>query len=1206
MPALKNEPASNEYKKVVISRGKGSCLRYITIVADRKQISAVIDTASEKCLVSGSTASSLGLEPKCTNIQLYNASDEKIGTSGEVLIDFSIHDSLFSYSFIVVPGFSFDMLIGADFMSDVGSCIDFKNEIAYFGGTDVSMHKDTNKHILHNSKELRLEPRTLNVVTCVASVDDGVYYMRDKFLNNGVCFLPGIAEVTDSVASVCLINRCDRPVVLNVGSKIATMKSVDCEDTNVSDVSIAKLRDRQSPVFQSNNVVDQCVGDLEFKLGSNLSNDEMKKICSVLKENSHVFSKNDEDLGECTVGTHKIMLKDSSRTVKRAPYRMSPKEREVVDSIVQSMVKIGIVRPSKSQHASPVVLVPKPNSKWRLCVDYRELNRLSKVDTYPLPRIDDVLDCFSGCRYFSVIDFTSGFWQIPLDEDSISLSAFIVPGGLYEFLRMPFGLAGAPATCQRVVDNVIADLKWRSAITYMDDTVIFSKTFEEHVYTIDSVLKRFVDAGLKANAKKCVFASNYITYLGYVISDLGCSVNPKKVEIIRNMPAPKTVSELRRFIGMCSYFRRFIPGFSTAAASLFNLMKNGVAYEWQAEHEQAFRKLKELLCKYPVMHHFEPNAHSYLHCDASNEGLGAVLMQKDAEGKEHPISYISRSLTSPEKNYTVTEKECLSVKWAIEKFRPYLIYKPFTVVTDHHSLCWLMKLRDANSRLTRWSLALQVYQFDIVYKKGSAHKCPDCLSRLVENKSKKTVNVVKLSEVCENIEIEQRKDKYCKKIIASLDNNENTNATQRKYIRKRFFLSDNVLYRKTYLPTGVVNTLVIPQALVQKLLIDMHCGSFGGHFAVLRTFERARSRYFWPAMFSSIREYIKACPSCQFRSNSSKPCTVDMQTVPTGAPFESISMDLAGPWPRDGKGRTHAIIVVCDFTGYCEIGALRKESSDDVVEFLEEKLIMRHGCPRVVRSDRGSQFISKTTKQYFQSRNIRSITTTSYHPEGNGLAERTVRTLKSYLIHYLNTDRRNWSALLPYATFTMNTSHSISRGTSPFFLLYGRNPLLPTDINLNRKQFMHDADCEVTGLPIWMQRSMSAREIAKAVIREAREPVLMRFGEQAKPISYDKGQLILLQVPKPLQKGKTYKFEGPYRIISKISDVNYEIQALESNSRGDLWSDIVHIKRIKPFVIPRYYLDYNKKSSDEHDSNNDDSDDDGEIDDQHDLDYEPN
>jgi hypothetical protein len=470
-----------------------------------------------------------------------------------------------------------------------------------------------------------------------------------------------------------------------------------------------------------------------------------------------VKSKN--ELGKCGIVKHQMDTGDA-KPIKQRFYRVSGKDKQIVEEEVKKMLEKGVIRKSKSPWASPIVIVPKKNGERRFCIDFRKVNKVTKRDEHPLPRIDDMLDTFNGSVWFTSLDMASGYWQIEMDKKDMEKTAFITHEGLYEWKVMPFGLTNAPATFQRMMQEVLGELFYTIAPAYIDDVNVHSKTFEQHLKDLEKVFIRIRKAGLKLRMDKCKFCYNEIDFLGYVIGKDGIRTDEKKIEKVKEFPRPTTITELRGFLGLASYYRRFIKGFSDIAKPLNELMK-GIKYEkgikkkiqnkkisieekWGEKQERSFQELKEKLCTAPVLAYPNFEKEFILYTDASGFALGAVLAQIGTDEKEHVIYYASKSLTDTERNYSTTELECYAVVWAVEKFHYYLDGKKFKVVTDHYGLKWL-KENTLRGKRARWILRLQPYMNDmeIIYKEGRKHKNADALSRIKDTSPQHDVKLLR-------------------------------------------------------------------------------------------------------------------------------------------------------------------------------------------------------------------------------------------------------------------------------------------------------------------------------------------------------------------------------------------------------------------------------------------------------------------------------
>ncbi|KAK7907616.1 hypothetical protein WMY93_016228 [Mugilogobius chulae] len=451
-------------------------------------------------------------------------------------------------------------------------------------------------------------------------------------------------------------------------------------------------------------------------------------------EINHLLDPNlfQETPGFTSLVQHKIRLKKDV-PVRQRSYRIPERLVAVLQKEIKLMLELGIIEVSSSEWCSPVVLVPKKDGSLRFCIDFRYLNAISNFDPYPMPRIDDLLERVGGASYITTLDLSRGYWQLALAPEARELTAFRTPFGLYQFRVMPFGLQGAPATFQRLMDFVLKDVAEFSA-AYLDDVVVFSKSWEEHLYHLEKVLQKIRAAGLTINPRKCAVAHQEVEYLGYTIGYGRIKPQVQKIEAIRSFPVPTTKRKVRGFIGLVGWYRKFVPQFAERTAVLNNLTKNSAPNKviWSAECDQAFEDLKEAICTGPVLHSPDFEKPFILQTDASGVGLGAVLLQ-EKEGERRPVVFLSRKLLDRETRYSTVEKECLAMKWAIDSLRYYLLGRHFTLETDHRALQWLHRMRDANTRIAGWYLALQPYNFTVQYRPGKTNVVADCLSRMTED-----------------------------------------------------------------------------------------------------------------------------------------------------------------------------------------------------------------------------------------------------------------------------------------------------------------------------------------------------------------------------------------------------------------------------------------------------------------------------------------
>ncbi|GFX69071.1 retrovirus-related Pol polyprotein from transposon 297 [Trichonephila clavipes] len=801
----------------------------LDVIIDKKPIRALVDSGASFSVISDNYRRFLKkvLFTDAKSVMLKVADRNFVRPIGKCVLRVRINNRELPFEFIVLSHCSHDVILGWDFLEASQAVIDCgQNELVLEDICRDSTAPDAWN--LYATRDYTLKPHSLTRITVSG------YQTR------------GDINVVLDGSKHLLFEK-----------NIATSSMVSTYRNGKSDVWVTNLQ------FETKS-------SLEELTNRETSYPNYSEIFWAFHEDRQVDSREDECETQDFTGDH--------APINQRAYRVSPTERRIIHEEVQKMLDEGIVQPSESPWSSPIVLVRKKDGSWRFCVDYRKLNSVTKKDVYPLPRIDDTLDCLKGAMFFSSMDLRSGYWQIEIDEADREKTAFITPEGLYEFKVMTFGLCNAPATFERMMDNLLRHFKWTMCLCYLDDIIVFSETFEDHLIRLRFVLKCLQEAGLKLNSKKCLFAAQEVKILGHLVSSNGVRPDPDKIKAVRNFPTPKNIHDIRSFLGLCSYFRRFIKGFCYLAEPLQSLLKSGVEFHWGPEEVEAFNSLKKALTSDPVLGMYDERASTEIHTDASGYGIGAVLVQIQ-NNVEKVIAYASRTLTKAEKNYSTTERECLAIVWATNKFRPYIFGKHFTVVTDHHSLCWLMNLKDPSGRLARWALRLQEHDFDVKYKTGKKHSDADALSRNPVEEETETPD----------------------KFLAVTTNG------------------------KLWLP-------VIPKHLRADILRHFHDAPTAGHLGFAKTYDRIRKRFYWPGMYRNVVRL---------------------------APFHRIGIDLLGRFPKSAHGNKWIIVCTDYSTRYAITKALPTAEVDEIAKFLLEEIVLRHGAPRVIITDRGAVFRSR-------------------------------------------------------------------------------------------------------------------------------------------------------------------------------------------------------------------------------------------------------
>lgn len=545
--------------------------------------------------------------------------------------------------------------------------------------------------------------------------------------------------------------------------------------------------------------------------------------------------------GKTDLVKHKIYIDPGIPPIKQKYYPVSPAMLKIIHTEIEELLVKGLIIESESPWSSPVLLVKKKNGKWRLCIDYRQVNRVSRKNAYPLPFINDILNQLKDAVYVSSIDLVRGYHQIAMDEDSRQYTAFTVPGkGLYEFTVMPFGLTSAPNTFQSLMEKILRPMLGKSVFVYLDDILIIGKTFEEHQRNLKLVLEKLYDAGLAINWEKSSFLKSHVEYLGFVVGQGEITVSPKKVEAIKDFPAPIDVKGIRSFLGMSGWYRRFIPKYSDLAQPLTQLLQKKTKFHWGPEQQKSFDTIKDLLCQHPIVHCPDFTLPFSIETDASNVGLGGVLVQH-VNGEERVIAYTSRTLNQAEQNYTTTERECLAVLHSMSIFRPYIEGAHFTVVTDHASLKWLMGLHEPTGRLARWVTKFSQYDYDILHLKGKFMNVPDALSRAPYNlidKNSEEVCIAELQVLPDEFDFSDTKDRYYVNLKQKILDNQDAYPA--------FLVENDKIFKCVSDPDTKQNklVLVIPTEFRQKILQSCHSRVEAGHLGTDKTLDKIRRRYY--------------------------------------------------------------------------------------------------------------------------------------------------------------------------------------------------------------------------------------------------------------------------------------------------------------------------------------------------------------------------
>lgn len=821
---------------------------------------------------------------------------------------------------------------------------------------------------------------------------------------------------------------------------------------------------------------------------------------------------------------HAIELEAGSQPPFLPIYHLSPRELEEVKEQLTMLLESGFIQPSKSPYGAPIIFVPKKNGKLRMCVDFRALNSRTVKNRYPLPRIDELLDRLQGASVFTKLDLQSGYWQIRIKEEDVHKTAFRTRYGHYEWRVLPFGLTNAPATFQALMNKVLQPYLDKFVVVYLDDILIFSRTPEEHAQHLQLVLEALEKHELYVGVDKCAFARQQVDFLGHVVSSEGLRPDPAKVAAVEEWPVPKTVRDVRSFLGLTGYYRRFIRHYAAAALPLTELTKADVVWRWGEQQTTAFNALKQALTTAPVLVVPDPGLPYQVYTDASAFALGAVLLQKYGKYKR-PVAYLSRKLTPTERNYPTGDREMLGILYALQQWRCYLEGAEFTVNSDHLNHTWFKTKRDLSRRQAKWSQWIESYYggeggLDISYKAG-ADNLSDPLSRRPDLAALQATTPESTSSLVEDIKAGYAGDSYYSKEPpkAGLQFGDQTGM---------WYFQDRI---------AVPNVASVRQAIIA----ECHDCPSAGHQGVTKTLQRVSRRFWWPHMGRSVHSYVTACSSCQLNKPSQQLPAGLLQPLPVPQrKYDQITMDFVTDLPLTERGFDSVLTIVDRCTKQVRfVPLLKNASAKQVATAFRQHWYRQFGLPSVIVSDRDPKFLSHFWKALWQALGTELRFSTAFHPQTDGQSERANRSLEEYLRHFVCPRQDDWDEYLDLAEFAVNDSVSPSTGYSPFYLAYGQNPLSPLDAAVS--------DVLVPAAQSSVADMVDTLQHARSKLEEARLRMAQQANASRRDVTFNVGDKVRLStanlhLPSAISRKLAARFLGPFVVERVVNPVAYKLK----------------------------------------------------------------
>ncbi|UYV70202.1 hypothetical protein LAZ67_7002164, partial [Cordylochernes scorpioides] len=839
------------------------------------------------------------------------------------------------------------------------------------------------------------------------------------------------------------------------------------------------------------------------------------QFTTLLQRYTHIFSQDKFNVPCLRIPPVKIPM-NSEKIITIRPYRVPICDQQEIRNQIQQMLENGIIEQSFSPFSSPVTLVTKRDKTKRFCIDYRKVNELISSDVHPLPRIEDILDRLAQAKYFSTADISSAYWQVPIHPDSRPLLAFATFEGLYQPTRLPFGLKTSPQIYERAISQVLQRHGLDCVAHYFDDFIIYSNTLEEHQNHLRQFFAFCEAEKLQLNFVKCEFFKQSIDFLGYTITAGTITPLTRNTDIIHAIKQPHNRKTLQSFLGAVNVYNKFIPEYARLRAPLNNLLKKDVVWNWNEVCQKAFIDLKGNLTQHPILHLYKEGLPCQVYCDASTLGIAGILKQVHPDGNVYPVQYFSRTLRPHEKNYSISELECLAIVESVEKFRIYLMGRKFTIFSDHHALQWLKTIKNPSGRLFRWSLRLSSYEYEVRYIKGKLQYEADLLSR----------------------------NPFCGFLDATLIKTHQPPPSKESSLT----IDHNGLH--TVSRKGVTK-IILPKPLIQQLLQTVHTQY--NHPGISQMSRIISTQYYWQGMSKDIKQKVKTCPTCQLTKRPLGPTYGELSQPPEAKePFDLLSLDTIAGFAKYGNTKIYLHVVVDHLSRYAWTFPSKSTSIITYQQVL--KRVLQDGSPKRLLTDRAPAFTSPKFRSFLLNRNIHPLLTTSNNPQANGLCERLNATLtgKLRLLH-LENPKIAWTKLVKRVKIIYNKTPHSTTGFPPIYLMFG---ILPPELSDHSTPYP-DID--------------KARKIAHTRTQNKHLQDKNIYDQRHKQPHFEVGDLVLVKLYHHPNTGKLAPyFTGPHTILEIISPNVVRIDRPNQPLQRD--TDTIHVNKLKLYTEKIRYI----------------------------------
>jgi transposase InsO family protein len=946
--------------------------------------------------------------------------------------------------------------------------------------------------------------------------------------------IPGL--IRDCILGMDLLQ--DAECVINIPQQKLKLK----DNTHEVELLTMQTEEQDDVETDINKVVQEVNGITEL---------QRSQLYKILMRHKEVFSSKP---GRITCYEHQFRVTDSTPFCQKG-WPVPIAYRQQVEDEINKMVRYGVIERSASPYINPLVTVIKKDGSVRLCLDARKLNDVTIPDYEGVVPINELLTTCENMKFISGIDLTSSFWQIPLSRECRDYTGFLYKGKCYRFTVTPFGLKTSLASLTRGLDAVLEENVKNFTKIYVDDCLCLSRSVEEHLYHLDLLLNNFKCAQLTINLKKSQLFRKEINYLGYCLTTEGIKATPDKVSAIVNFPRPKNPKQLKGFLGLTNFYNRFTKKYAETVQPLLQLLKKGNTFKWNEQLEQQFINVKELFLETVILHHPDPKKQYFLQTDASNYALGGQLYQLDHNGDIAVIAYTSRTFKGAELNYNTTEKELLSIVHCLKKFRIYVLGQKLTIVTDNKALTFIKKCHLNNSRITRWILGIQEYNFNIIHCSGKENIVADLLSRCPED-AQEEHKMNQPDELDINV-IQKSLSKEMKHQLKAIGKNQMLESKLTKIIQEITSSGNNKTYDKYQWYNGKLYRqekgkwrLMIPNNMSHQFIQEIHENY--GHPGVKKTTLLFKEYFTCNQSSAIIKKLIKKCPTCQKCKDHTRAIIGETRPVVPTAKGELVSMDYFGPLPTSTAGVKYLLVMVDNFTKFVKLYSLKRATTISTLNRVKQ-YIDAYGKPKAILTDNGTQFTTNKWIKGLNELNIQPRFTAIRNPCTN-LAERVNRQLGNLFRVFVKEKHTKWAQYLKIIETCLNETVHETTQTTPYAAQFGEPP---------KREWRQYIDMEVIKEePVIKQQDIFLR------IKNKREREAHKFNQKHKITKFNVGDLVLVKAyhlsdaMNKIVSKFCELYEGPYRIRTVLSTSTYVLEHLNEPSklRGTF-----NVRQMKPY-----------------------------------------